>query len=111
MMGFDDLLVQHARLERGAVTLSATGEEVVTWALEQAAVPVLVRPARVPADLRPGEQETVTHVIFSRPNRALQEDPRGHWRMLVGGREYVLIDPEDAAARGHHLEIRARRLG
>ncbi len=110
-MSFDDLLTDRARLEHAAtVTHSASGDEVPLWALEQDRVPVLVRPARAPADVRLGVTETVTHIIYCRPIRALLNEPAGNWRMLVDGIEYVLVDPSDAASRGHHLEIRARRL-
>lgn len=110
-MAFDDLLVQTGRLERGtASNAPVTGAETIAWALEQDGVAVYVRPGRVPADLRPGELQTVTHIIYARPIAALAAAPRGHWRLIVDGHEYRLIDPEDAAQRGHHLEIRARRL-
>lgn len=109
-MGFDDLMIQRADLERGTKSTSASGDEIVAWALAQSGIACYVRPARVPADLRPGENETVSHLIYCRPIRALLDAPRADWRMIVGGHEYVLLDPEDAAARGHHLEIRARRL-
>ena len=110
-MAYDDLLVQTGRLERGTASYAAvTGVEVIAWALEQEAVAVYVRPGRVPADLRPGELQTVTHIIHARPIQALKNAPRGHWRFIVDGHEYRLVDPEDAAQRGHHMEIRARRL-
>lgn len=107
---FDELLAQRASLEYGTVTRTSTGEETTDWSVVNARVPVLVRPARVPADMRPGEIEAVSHVIFCRPIEELTDTSRRRWRMVVSGSEYVLIEPHDAGARGHHLEIRARRL-
>lgn len=108
-MAFAELLTQRARLERGTVDNVAGGEQT-TWRLVQGSLPVLVRQARPPADLRLGQEEAVTHVLYCLPLDELLARPRGPWRFTVEGRTYVAVDVQDAAARGHHLEIRARRL-
>ncbi len=109
-MGFDDLLVQRGTLEAGTVSRSVTGEDIIAWSTGRSGIPVLVRPFPMRPDQKVGLQDDVTHVIFSRVIPEVAANPLGHWRMLVEGREYVLIDPQDAAARGHHWETRARRL-
>lgn len=107
-MGFAELLTQRGRLEKGTVTNPAGAEEV-SWALWSASVPVLVRQARPPADLRLGTDEAVTHVIYCLPIIELTADP-GPWRFVVDARTYAVVDAHEPAHRRHHLEIRARRL-
>lgn len=108
-MGFADLLVQRARLERGTLS-NVAGSEEVAWALWNASVPVLVRLARPPADLRLGTDEAVTHVIYCNPLAELKAEPDALWRFVVDGQTYRLVDFKDPGARGHHLEVGARRL-
>lgn len=107
-MGFAGLLTQRGRLEKGTVTNPAGAEET-SWALWSASVPVLVRQARPPADLRLGTDEAVTHVIYCLPIEELTADP-GPWRFVVDGRTYAVVDAQAPGHRGHHLEVRTRRL-
>jgi hypothetical protein len=86
------------------------GEEQVAWATILTSVPVLVRPTRAPADTALGLTEEVTHVIFSRPIAQIAEEPNAKWRFVLGAVNYVMIEPRDPAARGHHWETRVRRV-
>ncbi len=106
---FRDLLTQRADLERGTVS-NVDGAEQTAWRLALAGVPVLVRQARPPADLRLGVDETVTHVLYCLPLREIADAPQGPWRFVVGGQTYVVVDARDPGGRGHHLEVRVRRL-
>jgi hypothetical protein len=109
MMGFRDLLVQRAELQQATITRSDTGEEQEAWATKHRAVPVLVRFARGgSADVPMGMEQAVTHIVLMEPLPDLLE---GRWRMLIDGKEYVVSDVADAAGRGHHYDVRVRRLG
>lgn len=110
-----NLLTQRADLEAGTVTNTA-GEETVAYTAVLRGVAVLVRPATAPADVRLGTAEEVTHVLYANPIPEMLADRDRPWRFTLtwpaawAGRRFVVVDPEDAAGRGHHLEIRVRRL-
>ncbi len=108
-MAFADLLVQRAALERGTVTRDAQGGETVAWARRDSGLPVLVRQARPPRDVRLGTDEAVTHVLYCLPIPELAAEA-GPWRFVVEGRTYVVVDAFDPASRRHHLEVRVRRV-
>lgn len=107
-MGYVDLLVQRAKLEKATVTRSATGEETDTWTTQFTDVPVLVRPLKSDADVPHGLSEAVTHMVHM---EVLTDVLSGRWRAIVDGREYRFVDVRDPGQRGHHYEVLSRREG
>ncbi|MDR7496842.1 MAG: hypothetical protein QN174_07785 [Armatimonadota bacterium] len=108
-MAFRDLLVHRATLEQATITRSETGEEVEAWVTRYRDVPGLLRFARGgSADVPLGMEQAVTHIWLMEP---LDDLRAGRWRLLVDGREYMVSDVTDAAGRGHHYDVRLRRLG
>ncbi len=116
-MAFGTLLNQTAILFQGTTVPDANGEEIVTW-LVVGLFPCLIQPTRPYSFVKVGIQETITHKIFFPFVRSMISDPRFRWRIDTIGpnqqdtdrRTFVVVEAYDPGNRGHHLEIRARRL-
>ncbi len=108
-MGFPGLLTQTATLQKATLTRTGTGEESPTWA-DVTDLSCLLRQARVPADVKLGVEEDVTHILYCEPLADLLDAPKSTFRFLVGAEEYLYVSAADPGHRGHHFEVRVRRV-
>lgn len=109
-MSFDSLLRQRATLQKGTIVQSGTGDEIVTWSTVESNVPCLVRLQPFLADLQPGTSRVATHTVLTNLLRGVLDDPKAAWKFVVEGREYLIVEPRNPAARDHHMESHTRRL-
>jgi head-tail adaptor len=105
---FDDLLVQRCLVQEASIVRTGSGEVRESWSdSAEGTMPCLVRFARMPADIPPGVESGVTHVIYVR-RLAVGERTL---RVVVDGVPYRVIEAKDPGARGHHHELLCRREG
>ena len=114
-MSFRDLLTQAGSFDLGTVTgRTSTGQEVVTWSLLVEDAPVLVRPLGLARELalvlQPGIQEAYSHVVYSEILPDVVAVLGSRLRIRVGSITYVVVEIYDPANRGHHWEIKVRKV-
>ena len=110
-MSFRDLLKQTGNLYEEVVTGRTTaGQEVVALTFVSSHRVLLrpLRPGQVGFTVKSGIEEAHSHTLYVEPIVGLDVSKR--WRFVVGGATYIVVDIYDPAARGHHLEIKVRRI-